>query len=129
MAKIDLFQVAEEIRGYVAKLKEEGSTQEEIRQAIVHSVDYTALTAYEKVASVIETSPNAGFSFTHSIYESLGGINIVMLEEGLAPVHITEPDFVREVMVRTIEEFTGESIDHVMEEMTKYKLEQEGGLQ
>lgn len=129
MAKLDIFAVAQEIRGYVGKLKEEGSTQEEIRQAIVHSVDYTALSAYEKVAEVIESSPNAGFSFTHSIYESLGGINIVMLEEGLAPVHITEPDFVREVMVRTIEEFTGQPIDEIMEEMTKFKLDQEGGLQ
>lgn len=126
MAKLDIQQVANEIRGLVIREKAEGATQKEIREYMVRSIDHTALTAFEKVGHIIEESPEAGFAFTYSIYESLGGVNLVMIEEGLDPIHISEPDFVGRVMVKTIEEFTGQGIDEVFTQLDAYKKEQGG---
>lgn len=131
MAKVelDLVQIAKEVREHVARLKGDGATQEEVRDYMVRSIDHTTLKAFEQVGEIIVKSPEAGLSFTYSVYESLGGINAVMAEEGISPIHISEPDFIREVMVKTIEDFTGQDIDTVFNKFDKYQQDQRGGLQ
>jgi hypothetical protein len=121
----DLTVIVKEIREYVDGLKQDGKTQEEVRELVVLSMDKTSLAAFQFVMNEIIANPNYGLIFTHSIYESLGGVNSVMIEEGLEPLHLTELKFVNEVLVSALEDYTRESIDTLMEQVD---IKKQGGL-
>jgi hypothetical protein len=121
----DLTVIVKEIREYVEELKLAGKTSKEIRELVVGSMDKTCLTAFQFVMNEIIANPTYGLIFTHSIYESLGGVNSVMIEEGLEPLHLTELKFVNEVLVSALEDYTGESIDTLMEQVD---IKKQGGL-
>lgn len=124
MKKQDLMEIAQEIRSYVESLKEEGFTKEDIRKGVVGSMNATSVSAFQIVAAEIVTSMENGVLFTYNINKSLGGVNSVLLEEGIAPMHITELEFVNEVLISAIEEMTGDNIDNVFLQIE----EQEKGL-
>jgi len=121
----DINSVVTEIKEYVAKIKGKGATQEEIREGVLGSYDHTTLVAFQLIGNEIAESPEAGAFFAYSVNETLGGVNAVLIEEGLTPIHISELDFVGKVIVKTLEAYTGEHIDQVL-----WRVEQQvkGGL-
>ena len=109
-----LLDIAEEVRQYVLRLKREGYNEEFIRNWVIKSLNTSSIVAFQGIANAISESAQVGLGFTYEINEAIGGVNVVLAEQGLAPVHITEVDFMNSVMVEAIEDYTGKKIDDVL---------------
>lgn len=109
-----LQEIKDEIIGLIEGLEAQGIGREDIQQFVVNSFDHTVVTAFKEIALEVASSPDAGLAFTYSVYQSLGGINGALVEKGYGTLHLRDSDFMRTVLIKTIEEFTGDDIDHIM---------------
>lgn len=112
-----LLDIAEEVRQYVLRFKREGYAEEFIRDWVIKSLNTSSIVAFQGIANAISESPQVGFGFTYEINEAIGGVNVVLAEQNISPVHITEIDFMNSVMVEAIEDYTGKKIDDVLAQM------------
>lgn len=121
----DLLEIAGEIRSHVVRLKEQGASKEELRENVVGSMNFTSETSFKMIAEEVTQSPDAALVFVHSVNQSLGGVNVVLLEEGLSPMSIHELTFIKELFIDSLEDFSGYTIEELFAQLDDH-YEQNG---
>lgn len=114
MDKKRMLAIADEVREYILRFKREERSDEFIREWTLKTLNVSSIVAFQSVADAVSKSANVGLGFTYEINEGIGSVNVVLREQGIAPVHITEVDFMNSVMVEAIEDYTGKKIDDVL---------------
>lgn len=118
--------VENEIRNRLASYREEGESTQEVRERLVEDYNLTAYESYKLVADEIEQSPEAALAFTYSVSQTLEVVNSVLVfENGFAPIMLQELPFVKEVLIDALEEFSGYSIQHLLNHFHNYLI---GGI-
>lgn len=111
-------EVVQDVKEHYARLVSEGHNPEEIRVDMVNSMDATSKHVFESGHALkVLTSQVYAFNFVYRFNQILGGVNFVLVEAGIDPIHIKEVMFMNDLLVETMEEITGVPIDKIMNDM------------
>jgi hypothetical protein len=116
--EIGIEKIMTEIRDNIEGAKADGKTPAQVEAFITDSVKHTYLFTEQHQLDIIAQHPNAGFAFVHSVHESLGAVNEVVVKEyGFQPITLKDLDL---ISVHALEQITGQDIDELMTAIDKH---------
>lgn len=123
----NLTLVATEIDVYISTLQEQGYSPTDIRKYVILSLDKTVIMAFMDIRDQVLASAEAGFNFVYSAYKIFGGVNAILVREGLDPVHLSEIDFLQKTLIPAMVDYAEAPIDEIMERMEQAEKEGKNG--
>lgn len=101
-----LQKIAQEVREALGRAVSQGKTLEEARETLESLLDSTFLTlSAEIVPTVMLYGVEAIVAVVYSIEQSLGGVNLVMVEHNLEPFALNDIPSARNLAVQIEDEF------------------------
>lgn len=111
--------VAHEVKPHYDKMKAEGASDEVIRQFMIDSLDLTARQIIFEPDTALKIILDAPFAFNivYRFSQYMGGVNGVLAEGDIAPIHISEIKALEETLIEPMEQVAEKKIDEILAEM------------
>jgi hypothetical protein len=115
----NLFEAKDKMVDLIRVWKAENKGDGFVRNSCILSFDYTMKIAAEMQIEEIYAHPANAVYFLWQANTKLGAVNSAMIEEGLEPFTLQECGFLKHVLIDSVEEFSGQSLQTFFDEIDK----------